>query len=113
MKALFDLSFSRFVVPSLVRWLYVACICWAVVVLIAVLGFSIAAGFAAQTEINALVMTGSTVPELLAATTQRNAAILGGLAAPFISLAIVVGGRIAAELTIVLFSIAESLNRNR
>lgn len=112
MRTLFDLSFSRFVVPSLVRWLYVACLVWAGLVLVATLGFSIATLLSAQTEINALVMTGSTVPELVTATTQRNLAILGALAAPFIALCLVVGGRIAAELTIVLFLIAESL-RNR
>ena len=109
MKALLDLSFDRFLVPVIVRWLYAACIGIATIVLIGTVIGAVLSVISAQSDIDALTATGASALELSAVAFRRDVSIGAIALAPLVSVAIVVLGRIAAEVTIVLFSIAESL----
>jgi hypothetical protein len=54
MRALFDLSFSRFVVPRLVRWLYLGCLALAALALVGALASAIPAAMSEQIVLDAL-----------------------------------------------------------
>jgi hypothetical protein len=113
MRALFDLSFSRFVVPRLVRWLYLGCLALAALALVGALASAIPAAMSEQIVLDALEASGAPARDIERASTRRNFAIAAAVGAPFLALGLVLVGRVAAEMTVVVFSIAESLRRDR
>lgn len=111
--AMFDLSFSKFLAPKLARWLYVASICWAAIVLLGLGGCALASALDAQTELNALVVTGSPLPELSSATLRRNLSVLALVASPLPALVTVMVGRLVAEVVVAFFAATEALTRTQ
>jgi hypothetical protein len=112
MKDLFDLSFDRFVVPKLVRLLYAAWLVAAGLLMVGGTVMAVARVFALQSDIDALASMGSELEELSRVTSQRNFALAMVPALPVVAAVMAVAGRISAEMTIVVFSIAESLKRS-
>lgn len=110
LATLFDLSFSKFLVVRIVRWMYCAALVVAALTFVGMVVGGIAAALAAQRDINAL----EAYPEsslLAAAASRRAAGFCLALASPFVTALMVIGARVLAEMTVVLFSIAESLRQ--
>ena len=113
MRDLFDLSFSRFLVPQLVRWLYLGWVILAILALVGALMLTIPTVLSSQILLSALEAANASSLEIESAGTRRNIAIAVTIIAPFLALGMVVIGRVVAEMTVVVFSIAESLKRER
>ena len=109
-RTLFDLSFEHFVVVRVVRWFYFLVLCAAAMGFLVMIVTGISGLVSAQNDINALVGAEYMSAPLLAGAQMRRAVSIGMIsAAPFVAALAVLVGRVAAEMTIVLFSITESL----
>lgn len=110
LETLFDLSFRRFVVVRIVRVLYALAICTAAAALIGMLFCGLSGWDAAQRDIDALTATGGDIALLASAVTKRGLSIALTVSAPVVSAACLLMSRVACELVVVIFTIAERLS---
>jgi Domain of unknown function (DUF4282) len=110
-KTIFDLSFSRFVIVPIVRALYCFALIVAAVQFIGMIVGGVIGIITAEHQMNLWLALGSSAPPIGPREIETNkiVSIATLVAAPFAAIGTIVWARVAAELTVVIFSIAESL----
>lgn len=107
-SALFDLSFQNYVTVRLARWAYIGIIIAAAAILL----LGVIGGLAMVLQSGNVTST-SSLYELHRDAESRTTGWLLLLGAPIASWLMLVFGRVFVELTVVVFSIAESLRGRR
>lgn len=108
-RALFDLSFSHYVTIRVARIAFVLAIMLAAAILLG----GLFAGVSMVGSADSGIGPESSLWRLKAAEDTRQSGWTMIILSPFVSVGIVIVSRIAVEMTVVVFSIAESLTDRR
>jgi len=109
-KTIFDLSLSRFLIVPIVRALYCLALIGAAVQFAGMIVGGIIGIINAEHQMSVWLVLGSSArigPRQI--ETNRIISIATLVAAPFAAIGTIIWARVAAEITVVIFSIAESL----